>query len=102
MAVWIALRSVSAVTRWTSPPRKAESDDEGVTEQGTPTCPVFRLGNSQSVVVAGINMVTAVASSDAVIFVDDTNRKADRQIADELSNRLSKPVFHCDRWSRVG
>ena len=40
--------------------------------------------------------------SNVVIFVDDTNRKAERQLAEDLAERLSKPVFHCDRWSRVG
>ena len=54
IAVWTTLKSVSAVTGWISPPREAESDDEGFTERGTPTCPVSSLVNSQSAVMAGI------------------------------------------------
>ena len=52
--------------------------------------------------LAGIDTIATAASRDAVIFIDDTNRKAERQLAEDLGQRLSKPVVHCDRWSRVG
>jgi|GEM_PF-2027510 len=51
--------------------------------------------------LAGVETIAAAASKDAVVFIDDTNRPAERQLAEDLGRRLSMSVFQCDRWSRV-
>ena len=61
------------------PPANGRCDWQRTRRYGVILVDVPFQGNQ----LAGIDMITAVASSDAVIFVDDTNRKADRQIADE-------------------
>lgn len=52
--------------------------------------------------LGGADTIAAAAASDAAIFIDDTNRQVERQLADKLAYRLSMHVIHRDRWSHVG
>ena len=52
--------------------------------------------------LAGIESIAAAAAKDAVIFIDDTNRQRERQLAGRISKQMKKPVGSHDRWSQVG
>jgi hypothetical protein len=52
--------------------------------------------------LAGVDAITTASAENGVIFVDDTNRRPERQLAEQLANRLNRRVTHHDRWSQVG
>ncbi|MEO2031466.1 MAG: hypothetical protein ABGZ35_05225, partial [Planctomycetaceae bacterium] len=52
--------------------------------------------------LAGVDTIAAATAEDGVIFVDDTNRMPERQLANQLGSRLNRRVTHHDRWSEIG